>query len=72
MIEARIDYLNRLTGNTESNKYHLSMAYGGHALHQQSGTSSGIKNSGSGYLTKKELYNYINQLISGIEIGKEL
>jgi len=62
-IEDNIAHLNRVTDG----KYQLGMAYGGHRLEKLiDGTSGGITTV-TGYITKRELNEYINAMLEGIE-----
>lgn len=83
-IELRIAYLNRLTGSPETysikdtgtfksniGHYHLNQAYGGCALHRLCNEGGGVQDiSRIGYASRKDLYNWINAFISGIEASK--
>lgn len=85
MLEARVAYLNELTGNpmeysTPTNNgrninighYHISHAYGGVCLHQTVNSGGGVTCPlSNGHGPKRDLYNELNALIRGIEIGKE-
>lgn len=52
--------------------YHIDGAYGGVKLVRTCNTSGGIDEiSRNGFGTKRELYNFLNAYISGIELGKE-
>jgi hypothetical protein len=80
-IEARIAYLNKITGSPETaytkidgklsaniGHYHLDQAYGGCALYRMDNESGGVDDvSRIGYATKKDLYNWINAYIAGIQ-----
>jgi hypothetical protein len=51
--------------------YHLSWAYGGVCLHQMHNEGGGVTTPiGSGYNTKRELYEKMHAFISGIETQK--
>lgn len=82
MLEGRVDYLNKLTGNALTpwhrpadgklyaniGNYHLDGAYGGYQLHQMCNESGGITCiSDIGYASKRDLFNWINAYIAGIE-----
>jgi hypothetical protein len=85
-IEARISYLNKITGSPDTtyNKidsklsanignYHLSQAYGGCALYRIDNESGGVQDiSRIGYASKKDIYNWINAYIAGIQDSKTL
>lgn len=80
-LELRISYLNRITGSPETystpnegkfkaniGHYHLDRAYGGCALHRVDNESGGVDDiSRIGYASRKDLYNWINTYISGIQ-----
>ena len=80
-LEAQVNRLNILTNSPlESYKregerfvaqignYHLSGAYGGHALHRMGNQGGGISDVFScGHVTKRDLSNRISAMIAGIE-----
>ena len=80
-LEAQVNRLNILTNSPlESYKregerfvaqignYHLSGAYGGHALHRMGNQGGGISDVFScGHVTKRDLSNRISDMIAGIE-----
>ena len=45
--------------------FHLSMAYGGYALHQMCDTGSGVHDVFGGHVPKRELYDQIYAYIKG-------
>ena len=84
-IKSRIDYLNRITGNAQTTytkqddgtikanigNYYLSCAYGGYKLEQICNDGGGCSDiSRQGYGTKRELYNFLNAYIDGIQLKK--
>lgn len=64
MLKIRVEYLNKLVDGV---KFGIGGAYGGHRLERlcESGGCYGL----TPYGTKKELMNYINAFIAGIEIA---
>lgn len=86
-LESMVKTINRLTQNPEETytrengrcqanvgNYHLSGAYGGWRLDQVCGTGGGIRSISDGYVSKRELYNFMRAFIYGIrtpEIGHE-
>ena len=84
MLEIRIDYLNKITGNpTESwtktdsgyvaniGNYHLSQAYGGYCLHQMSNKHGGVTTPLSyGHVPARELFEKLVSFIDGYETCK--
>lgn len=80
-VECRIAYLNKITNSPQTcytkidgklsaniGHYHLDQAYGGCALHRMDNESGGVDDiSRIGYASRKELYNWINAYISGIQ-----
>ena len=81
ILEDRVDYLNELTNNPKTPRtqidgklisnvgcYPLDCAYGGYELVQMYNTGGGVSEPlSTGHIPKRELYNYINAFISGIE-----
>ena len=79
-LEARIDTLNRMTGNpleayrTENGKhfanignYHLDGAYGGFALYRMCNESGGCSDIfSSGHMTARKLSDLISAYMAGI------
>jgi len=84
MLETRIGYLNRLTGNPETpwtrkdgklaaniGNFHLSQAYGGTTLHRMDTDGGGISCPiDAGYATKGLLWEQLNAFIGGIEYAR--
>lgn len=76
-LQARIDYLNRITGSPASpyvgnvaqiGNYHLSHAYGGVALHRMFNNSGGVTEPlCTGHIPKRELMGLLSAFIAGIE-----
>ena len=80
-IEAQVNRLNILTNSplvpyvrtgdryeAQIGNYHLSGAYGGHALHRMGNEGGGISDVfGCGHVTKRDLSNRISAMIAGIE-----
>ena len=50
--------------------YHLDMAYGGYALYQMTNKNGGVNDIFGGHMPKRELYNRIRALLTGINIGQ--
>lgn len=86
MLKSQIAYLNRQTGHKEQawekdaqgnlraniGTYHLECAYGGYSLAQMVNESGGITHPiGSGFYTKRELYNLIRAYSAGKTITVE-
>lgn len=78
MLEARCEYLNKLTNNPATYRddsgvinvghYYISGAYGGVNLVQVVNNSGGCRDVISyGHIPKRELYGLINAYIAGIE-----
>ena len=80
-LEARIAYLNKITGQPEApfsrvdgnliphaGNYHLESVHGGYKLAQMCRNGSGSKDINyGGCITKRELYTWINAFINGVE-----
>ena len=86
MLEARIEYLNKLTnspatpytrtesGNLVANvgNFHLSHAFDGVCLHRMRNESGGVTTPiVSFHITKRDLYDRINAYIDGIQFALE-
>ena len=79
-LEAQVDRLNRETNNPSTpyvregekftaqiGNYHLSGAYGGHALHRMETDGGGCSDVfGSGHITKRDLSSRISAMMRGI------
>ena len=79
-LEAQIERLNRETNNpptpyvregekftAQIGNYHLSGAYGGHALHRMETDGGGISDVfGCGHITKRDLSARISAMLCGI------
>jgi len=85
MLQARIDYLNRITGSPESpyapgedgkmkaqiGNYHLSHAYGGVCVHRMSNEHGGINTPIISYhAPKRECFDALGAYIDGYEACK--
>lgn len=78
--------LNKATGNASEpytrtsegmrcnvGNYHLSCAYGGVALHQLSNDRGGVRDiSGKGHVPKRELKDFLDGFLQGMETVKQL
>ena len=78
-LQKLVDRINQIKGTPskpwEDNKdgkyaanignYHLDGAYGGHALHQMTNTSGGIRDIFGGHMAKRELYNRMQAFLCG-------
>jgi len=52
--------------------YHLSGAYGGHALHQMQNDGGGVRDIfGMGHVSKRELYNLMHSFLKGMDAVTE-
>ena len=76
MVQNNVNYLNKLTGHenakySEIGAYTLDYAYGGVALDQYINEHGGVSRI-LDRCTKKELYNGIHAIITGINIAKNL
>ena len=80
MIDAKVDYLNKLTKNNlevwtdrKSNigTYYVESAYGGHQLVQITNESGGCTPITYGFVSKRELYRLICIYINGVESTKK-
>lgn len=86
MLQARIDYLNKITGNpaapyakdetgkmkAQIGNYHLSHAYGGVCVHQMSNEHGGASTPIISYhAPKRECFDALCAFISGYETCKE-
>ena len=79
-LEAQVDRLNRETNSpskpyvregekftAQIGNYHLSGAYGGHALHRMETDGGGASDVfGSGHITKRDLSSRISAMLCGI------
>ena len=79
-MEAQVNRLNRtagtpllpyVNGKAQIGCYHLSGAYGGHALHQMSNTSGGVTDVlRCGHQPKRALSDRISAFIAGLESAR--
>ena len=77
MLEAKVDYLNRITGNPRTystdgksniGHYHITYAYGGANLAQTTNNGGGIRNVCSGgHITKRDLYERMTAYEYGLQ-----
>lgn len=81
MLQARIDYLNKITGNPATpytdrkaniGNYHLSSAYGGVNLNQMHNDGGGVTCPlGSYHRPKGELMRELDAFIAGFELARK-
>ena len=66
-----VDTVGHFRKQANIGNYHLSWAYGGVCLHQMHNEAGSVTTPiGSGYNTKRELYEKMHAFISGIETQK--
>jgi hypothetical protein len=85
-LEVLVARLNRVTGSPDKpyskgedgqhrpnrGNYHLSGAYGGHALHQMANDDGGVRDVlYSGHIPARDLHNRIYAYLRGLESGIE-
>ena len=86
MLQMRVDYLNKITGNPESpylatqdghmiaqiGNYHLDHAYGGVSVEQMVNENGGVNTLFSlGHIPKRELFDKLCAYIEGYEAAKK-
>jgi len=86
MLQARVDWLNGLTGNplkpwaknddgkmkANIGNYHISNAYGGVSLHQMCTDGGGVRDVFScGHIPKRELFERVCAFMEGIRCERE-
>jgi len=83
-LQQKVDFLNQVAGRplehwNESNgertanegHFHLSQAYGGYSLHENSEGGGARDTFRCGHITARDLCNRINAFIEGIAVGWE-
>jgi len=71
-LNATLARINRATGNPETvtgytpGQYIISSAYGGHKLEQVCTTGGGVTSISSGYVSKRELYQFMQAFLAGL------
>jgi hypothetical protein len=73
LTDSPMEYSNRIDNKFKANigHYHTSQAYGGIRLDRVSNEGGGIYVvSNTGYGTKRELYNWMNAFITGLEMER--
>jgi len=81
MIEHLVERINKLAGKpltlcseVDGNRvwnpghYHLNSAYGGHKLVQLCDEGKGIHSITHGYVSKRELYNQLQMILTGMTL----
>lgn len=83
-LSALVTYLNTITNNPDTpytkgedgtyranpGNYHLSGAYGGHALHQMANDGGGVRDVlHSGHIPARDLYSRLDAYVRGMEYG---
>ena len=83
-LEEMAEHINRLTGSpleqytqtadgtdkANVGNYHISYAYGGVGLHRMVNTGGGVTTIIGGYTPKRELYEKMRALITGIGVSR--
>jgi hypothetical protein len=73
LLIAQVDNINAILQTTPANKLSLQQAYGGFQLQQVASAGDdysvrGIRSISPGYVSKREMNNYLNALMVGIEL----
>ena len=83
-LKHKVSYLNQITNNPsmawkqihgklvgQIGHYHLAQAYGGYSLNQTMNEGGGVRDIIRGYRTKREVYEWLDAFIQGIELSQE-
>lgn len=73
LLIAQVDNINAILQTTPANKLSLQQAYGGFQLQQVASVGDdysvrGVRSISPGYVSKREMNNYLNALMVGIEL----
>jgi hypothetical protein len=52
-------------------EYLLQQAYGGFQLQQRMNDSGGVRSISSGYISKREMYTYLQAVLTGINLSRQ-
>jgi hypothetical protein len=67
LLLAQVDNINAVLQNKPGNRLVLQQAYGGFQL-QQEVASGGINSISTGYVSKREMNDYLNALVVGMAL----
>ena len=77
-LDNMIARINRATGNPDKQtgsyipgQYIRSSAYGGHKLERVCSTGGGVESITQGYVSKRELYDRLQSILTGIKIRSQ-
>jgi hypothetical protein len=73
LLIAQVDNINAILQTTPANKLSLQQAYGGFQLQQVASVGDdysvrGVRSISPGFVSKREMNNYLNALMVGIEL----
>ena len=73
LLIAQVDNINAVLQTTPANKLSLQQAYGGFQLQQVASVGDdysvrGVRSISPGFVSKREMNNYLNALMVGIEL----
>ena len=69
-LEGQVQNINDVLQTNQRNKFFLQQAYGGFQLQQVApvGSHCGVISVSSGYVSKREMYNYLTAVLTGMSM----
>ena len=69
-LEGQVQNINDVLQTNQRNTFFLQQAYGGFQLQQvaPAGSQYGVMSISSGYVSKREMYNYLTAFLTGMSI----
>jgi hypothetical protein len=69
-LEGQVQNINDVLQTNQRNKFFLQQAYGGFQLQQVAsvGSSHGVISISNGYVSKREMYNYLTAFLTGMSM----
>lgn len=67
-LHEQVKNINDVLQTKPGNQLILQQAYGGFQLQQEVGSAPGVNSISPGYVSKREMYNYLNAVVVGMAL----
>ena len=71
LLYAQVDNINAVLQLKPGNLLVLQQAYGGFQLQQRVNPAGGVQSISSGYISKREMYTYLQAVLTGINLSRQ-
>ena len=68
LLHAQVDNINAVLQTKPGNRLLLQQAYGGFQLQQEVGSAPGVNSISPGYMSKREMNEYLNAVVVGMAL----